>query len=150
MPELGSYEIRGWKLSALIIAAIPVGFLIHTGNVSYHDARYVRRTEAILVEQAAVRDAEMDARMSVAENAVAENSSTIKEVNKKLAYIEIQSAVSMVRAFQEEYDAHMRRPEDTQEWLRERDSKKRRLEAATKFRDCLMNEGMNCDHLRGW
>ena len=88
----------------------------------------------------------------MAQNTANENAEALEEMNGKLTFIQVQSAVTLVIDLQNDYDAHMRlpSPERTMTWQRDRDEKKRILDAAIEFRDCLMEGRSNCNQLRRW
>jgi hypothetical protein len=63
----------------------------------------------------------------------------------------VQIAITTFNDFQRQLDAHTGgNPQQTVEWVRERDRLTRQLRRADEYKQCLMNQRSNCDQLRGW
>jgi len=128
-----------WKTVSIssVIASIPLMIGINQAYVGWHDdhndQRYASKEQVLL-----------------AQNTAAENSSKLDNLSVQLSYLEVQAAVSVVNAFQQEYDRWLRDPENTKDWLAERDRLARQMKTAEQYRDCLMERHNNCDALRRW
>lgn len=128
-----------------VIAAVPAVLGVKAWYVDWHDERYVQRQEAFLVADAS----EVKDQITRAQEAADVNASKLDAIGQKLSYIELQAAVSMVQALQQDLDTHLRTPNlENEVWLIRRDDLRRQVDSAREFRDCLMANRTNCDHLR--
>lgn len=139
-------RIRETKLAVSIPLLITIiGSTYYTGSlvrehvIAWHDENYPRRHEVILLAQA-----------TRLEDEVNKTGAKVDKMAVTLQSMQISAAISAAAALQSELDRHERQRDDSASWHRQRDSLKRRLASAIAYRDCLLDDGRNCDSLRGW
>jgi hypothetical protein len=132
-------KVISWKAISLLTLIPLVPGLLAANNWYFevhdrhNDHRYVKKTEFQMAQATSI-----------------DNSSKLDGLVLQVASLQVQSAVTVVGSFQQEYDRHMRTRDPSAAWEVERDRLKRQLDRAIAYRDCLMTERSACDQLRGW
>jgi hypothetical protein len=86
----------------------------------------------------------------VSQIAQAGNNAKLDRIVESIDAIQVQIAITTVNDFQRQLDAHQANPQQTVEWIRERDRLTRQVRRAEEYKQCLIAQRPACDQLRGW
>lgn len=129
-----------------LIAAAGLVFPANDWYVHWHDSRYALKGEVVTVAASQTVQQIADRAQRTADA----NSQKLDMVNIQLAGIRVQGAVTVANAMQQELDRHLLSPQDTAAWREKRSQLKRQADRAIAYRDCLLEERINCEALRGF
>lgn len=139
----------GWKAVSLtnlvaIVTLFGAGAVLHD---RVYDGRYALASDVMTVAQATQIQRKVDDLEASTRQSETSTNKKLDELTMQVSSIKVQSAVTVVSSLQQEYDRHLRNEKPTLEWREERDRLKRQLQKATEYRNCLLEERRNCDHL---
>lgn len=133
-----------------VIGLIPAVIAMHQWYVQWHtefgDGRWAKKAEVMLIAQAEP----LKQQIALTQVTANETADKVDLLSEQVTGLQISSAITVVASLKDERDRHLRNPENTDSWRRERDRLIRLVEQAEQYRDCLRRKETNCEELRGW
>lgn len=129
-----------------ILTIVGLSFPANKAYVDWHNERYPLRSEVITIADAQTIKETGEQALQTANSA----SQKLDMVNIQLAAIRVQGAVTAASALQSELDALEARPESGHEYRQKVSQLRRRVEQAVAYRDCLWENRVNCEAIRGY
>jgi len=140
--EEGKFAVWSWKqMTGLfgLLSILPVTFALNAQYVNWHDGRYARKNEVLMLAEANQLQAQL-----------AHTTQAQKDNASKLDFLVKAEAAKTVIAIRQEIASHESSKDGSQLWYRELSDLQTRLQRAENYKQCVIDEGTNCDAERIW
>lgn len=128
-----------WGGIIALVSVLPIVYATNMQYVEWHDERYAKRQEVLLIAEATqIREEVKETRIAQMEN------------TNKLDFLVRAEAAKTVLAIKQEIALHKAANDNSILWSRELMNLEARLSRAEAYKECLIAEQANCDAERIW